>query len=66
MSDRDGPAVVEDIEDVLDGAKVGAKRLDPLVRRYEATRRKHPLGAEERVSDGIARERVLTGRLDGW
>ena len=27
---------------------------DVLVRRYEATRRKHPLAADERVSEGIA------------
>jgi UPF0042 nucleotide-binding protein len=38
---------------------------DVLVRRYEATRRKHPLGDEERVSDGIASERQLLGELKG-
>jgi UPF0042 nucleotide-binding protein len=38
---------------------------DVLVRRYEATRRKHPLGAEERVSDGIVRERQLLEELKG-
>jgi UPF0042 nucleotide-binding protein len=36
---------------------------DVLVRRYEATRRKHPLGDDERVSDGIASERQLLGEL---
>jgi UPF0042 nucleotide-binding protein len=38
---------------------------DVLVRRYEATRRKHPLAADERVSDGIVRERQLLGELKG-
>lgn len=36
---------------------------DALVRRFEATRRKHPLG--ERVSDGIARERAMLEELKG-
>ena len=38
---------------------------DVLVRRYEATRRKHPLAAGDRVSDGIAAERELLGELKG-
>jgi UPF0042 nucleotide-binding protein len=38
---------------------------DVLVRRYEATRRKHPLAAGDRVSDGIANERALLGELKG-
>jgi UPF0042 nucleotide-binding protein len=38
---------------------------DVLVRRYDATRRKHPLGAEDRVSDGIAQERRLLEDLKG-
>ena len=38
---------------------------DVLIRRYEATRRKHPLAAEERVSEGIARERLLLEDLKG-
>jgi RNase adapter protein RapZ len=38
---------------------------DVLVRRYEATRRKHPLAAEDRVSDGIANERQLLEDLKG-
>ena len=45
------------------GAKTRVLFLDAsdevLVRRYDATRRKHPLGAEDRVSDGIAQERRL-------
>ncbi|MEX1006539.1 MAG: RNase adapter RapZ [Acidimicrobiia bacterium] len=38
---------------------------DVLVRRYVSTRRKHPLAAEERVSDGIAQERRLLEDLKG-
>ncbi len=37
---------------------------ETLVRRFEATRRKHPLQTE-RVSDGIAKERELLGELKG-
>ena len=36
-----------------------------LVRRYEASRRRHPLSDTDRVSDGIARERVLLETLKG-
>src|SRR5204862_7707473 len=32
---------------------------DVLVRRYEESRRRHPMSDTDRVSDGIARERVL-------
>ncbi len=38
---------------------------DVLVRRYEESRRKHPLIAGDRVSDSIARERVLLEDLKG-
>jgi UPF0042 nucleotide-binding protein len=38
---------------------------DVLVRRYEATRRKHPVAANDGVSDGIARERLLLEELRG-
>jgi UPF0042 nucleotide-binding protein len=39
---------------------------DPaLVRRFEASRRPHPLAATGRVSDGIAHERVLLEELKG-
>jgi UPF0042 nucleotide-binding protein len=38
---------------------------DVLVRRYEATRRKHPLAGDERVSEGIVAERQLLGELKG-
>jgi RNase adapter protein RapZ len=36
-----------------------------LVRRYEASRRRHPLSDTDRVSDGIARERQLLEPLKG-
>src|SRR5690242_16974363 len=38
---------------------------DVLVRRYEESRRKHPLAAGERVSDGITAERALLEDLKG-
>jgi UPF0042 nucleotide-binding protein len=38
---------------------------DALVRRYEATRRRHPLSDTERVSDGITAERNLLEELKG-
>ena len=34
-----------------------------LVRRYDETRRRHPLAADRPAEDGIARERDLTGPL---
>ncbi|MEO7803101.1 MAG: RNase adapter RapZ [Actinomycetota bacterium] len=34
-----------------------------LVRRFEATRRRHPLAESERVIDGIFQERKIMGRL---
>jgi RNase adapter protein RapZ len=36
-----------------------------LVRRYEASRRRHPLSSTDRVSDGIAQERALLESLKG-
>ncbi len=38
---------------------------DVLVRRYEASRRRHPLSDSERVVEGIARERGLVETLKG-
>jgi UPF0042 nucleotide-binding protein len=38
---------------------------DVLVRRYDTSRRKHPLAAGERVTDGIAQERRLLEDLKG-
>lgn len=64
---------LDDLASALDelqqmGARTRILFLDAadetLVRRFEATRRKHPLQTE-RVSDGIARERDLLGELKG-
>lgn len=38
---------------------------DVLVRRYEASRRRHPVSDSERVTEGIARERALLQSLKG-
>src|SRR3954468_24608292 len=38
---------------------------DVLVRRYEESRRRHPLSDSDRVGDGIARERVALEELKG-
>ena len=38
---------------------------EALVRRYEASRRRHPLSDSDRVSDGIAHERELLNELRG-
>ena len=38
---------------------------DALLRRFEATRRRHPLSDSDRVSDGIERERTLLETLKG-
>jgi UPF0042 nucleotide-binding protein len=38
---------------------------DVLVRRYEASRRRHPLSDSDRVVEGIARERALLEHLKG-
>jgi len=52
-----------------DGAHTRVLFLDAsdmvLVRRYEASRRRHPLSDTDRVSDGIARERALLEPLKG-
>jgi UPF0042 nucleotide-binding protein len=51
------------------GARVRILFLDAsdevLVRRYEASRRRHPLSASDRVSEGIAHERELLEELRG-
>jgi UPF0042 nucleotide-binding protein len=65
---------VDDLESALSelrtmGARTRVLFLDAaddvLVRRYEASRRKHPLAAEDRLSDGIAGERQLLEDLKG-
>jgi UPF0042 nucleotide-binding protein len=38
---------------------------DVLVRRYDTSRRPHPMGDSDRVSDGIVRERALLEELKG-
>ncbi len=38
---------------------------DALVRRFEATRRRHPLAVTDRVHEGIRKERALLGELKG-
>ena len=38
---------------------------DTLVRRFEATRRRHPLADTDHVLDGIQKERALLGELKG-
>jgi UPF0042 nucleotide-binding protein len=51
------------------GARVRILFLDAsdevLVRRYEASRRRHPLSDSDRVSDGITHERELLNELRG-
>ncbi len=51
------------------GARVRILFLDAsdeaLVRRYEASRRRHPLSASDRVIEGITRERELLQELRG-
>ena len=42
----------------LDGA-AAARKLQPLVRRFEQVRRRHPLQGRETLVDGIARERTI-------
>jgi UPF0042 nucleotide-binding protein len=67
-------AFVDELETALaglhaQGAETRVLFLDAadgvLVRRYDATRRKHPLAADDRVSDGIAAERQLLEELKG-
>ena len=62
-----GPEYFDDLYDVLDGLRATRKRVrivfldapdDVLVRRYEGTRRRHPLPARG-VEASIAREREL-------
>ena len=66
-----GPDYFDDLYDVLDELRATRKRVrivfldapdDVLVRRYEGTRRRHPLPAHG-VEAAIARERKLLGRV---
>jgi UPF0042 nucleotide-binding protein len=63
-------ALVDALDELRDmGASTRVLFLDAaddvLVRRYEESRRKHPLAADERVSEGIASERALLEDLKG-
>jgi UPF0042 nucleotide-binding protein len=62
----------EELKPALDHIREGGGRVrmlfldasdDVLVRRFENTRRRHPLSGEEGVSVGIARERELLERI---
>ncbi|HEX2024466.1 MAG TPA: RNase adapter RapZ [Acidimicrobiales bacterium] len=61
-------AYLDEITPALDQLRKSASRVrilfleattEVLVRRYENTRRRHPLAEDERVSEGIEREREL-------
>jgi UPF0042 nucleotide-binding protein len=67
-------AFMSDLEDALtelraQGVATRVVFLDAsdevLLRRFEETRRRHPLADSERVVDGITRERELLGSLKG-
>lgn len=67
-------AFMSDLEDALtelraQGVATRVVFLDAsdevLLRRFEETRRRHPLADSERVVDGISRERELLGSLKG-
>jgi UPF0042 nucleotide-binding protein len=69
-----GRAFFGDLRDSLDGLAergLGPRVLfleasdEALVKRYEAARRAHPLSGQDRVVDGIARERQLLADLRG-
>ena len=57
------PAIIRSIE----GVRPEILYLDcsggELIRRYDETRRRHPLAADRPAEDGIARERGMTARL---
>jgi RNase adapter protein RapZ len=66
-----GPEYFDDLPDVLDELRATRKRVrvvfldapdDVLVRRYEGTRRRHPLAARG-VEESIADERKLLGQV---
>jgi RNase adapter protein RapZ len=65
---------IDDLQAALDELRATGARTrvcfldagdDVLVRRFEETRRRHPLADTDRVSAGIARERALLGELKG-
>jgi RNase adapter protein RapZ len=65
---------LDDLTPALEHLRISGARVrilfleaadDVLIRRYENTRRRHPMGEAERVSDGIARERALLEPVKG-
>lgn len=65
---------IDDLQAALADLRVSGARTrvlfldasdDALVRRFEATRRRHPLAVTDRVHEGIQKERALLGELKG-
>ena len=72
--DEAAGAVVDELDSALrelraTGVRTRILFLDAadevLLRRFDATRRRHPLSDSDRVSDGVERERALLGTLKG-
>jgi UPF0042 nucleotide-binding protein len=61
------PAALPDIVQSIEGVSAEILYLDcsgaELIRRYDETRRLHPLAPDRPAEDGIARERTFTARL---
>ena len=61
------PAAIPDLIRSVEGVEPEILYLDAsgaeLIRRYDETRRRHPLAADRPAEDGIARERTLTAPL---
>src|SRR5918995_533346 len=61
------PAALPDIVQSIEGVSPEILYLDcsgaELIRRYDETRRLHPLAPDRPAEDGIARERTFTARL---
>lgn len=70
---RNGPeelSAEDDLDSAVDQLKAAGSRVrivfldaadDVLIRRYEGTRRRHPFAEQDRVTQGIERERRLLG-----
>lgn len=70
--DFDAPAFLREVEDLAARPDLAVRLLfvdcedDILVRRFEETRRRHPLASDRPVSDGIREERgLMTPLRDG-
>ncbi len=68
VSGRGGTSYVEELTAAIEGLRQAGKRVrvlfleasdEVLVRRYENTRRRHPLAEGEGILEGIQRERAL-------